>query len=220
MMKLIKINAFKLVFFVAILNLTFFALKQLQPITLLAPPITYGTDGSGLSNSCQNQCNCGTIEYQCSGDIVQKRECKDTNNDGCCEWTDWQNVKNCNSGDYDSDGGDKPTKYGEVIDYYCSFGTCYSKTYADTCSGICERSELTEYWLSGEKVNTTLYTNLFSNSLYCKNGEILVDKSNPLVWLSVEGKGWGNSDITVDIICNDNDESGCGWYNYRIEKIL
>jgi len=120
----------------------------------------------------------------------------------------------------DSDGGDNPRTQGTVTDRYCSGESCTSSTYTDYCSGICSRSELTEYYVSNDRVASKSYADLFSKNQYCKNGAIYDDTRKPDVSISLSEKNWNNTDITVTLYCNDNDESGCWKYNYEVKKIL
>lgn len=130
----------------------------------------------------------------------------------------------------ETDGGDNPIIFGSVTIRYCSDGNCASYTLYDECRGICRRSELIEYYINDplDVVESfRAYNNLFENSQYCKNGVIYQDVSQPSVTLRygetkkiVGGNGWVNINVDETLSCNDNDESGCWKYNYRIEKII
>ena len=134
--------------------------------------------------------------------------------DGACRYT-YVDPTYCGDST-DSDNGDNPKVKGIVVDKYCDNGACKSETYEDTCSGICSRSDLTEYYVYYERKTSKTYTDLFSKGQYCKNGAIYDDTAKPSVSLNLNGKDWTNSDITETLYCNDNDESGCWKYNYKI----
>lgn len=122
----------------------------------------------------------------------------------------------------DDDGGDNPYTRGTAIDRYCidRIGCTWSN-YIDTCSGeICSRNELIEYYVSNDGVISRVYSNLFEEKKYCKNGSIHNDNLNPIVSLNIHRREWGNTDVLVKLNCNDNDESGCGRYFYRMVKAL
>jgi len=92
---------------------------------------------TGFTKTCTKDCKCnyaacdacspsGAVQYQCSGNMVQKRTCGDFNNDLCLEWSSWNNVENCNSHD--------GCYSGYYRDYYCSGGSCkYSSSCTESC---------------------------------------------------------------------------------------
>jgi len=153
--------------------------------------------------------------------------------DGSCYKVEDTSKRNKCGKERETDGGDDPRIPGEVVDYFCSggstacfsSGSCKSQTYKDTCSGICGRSELTEYYLVGEKkekVDYKIYRDLFSKGQYCKGdpGAIYDDKQKPTASLSPQSQNWVNRDISVNIMCDDYDESGCHKYYYTISRIV
>lgn len=171
--------------------------------------------------------NCGSSGYVCENDEnIAYWSC------GCSNGNCYSNkisVSNCGQ-ETESDGGDDPRVPGKVTDYFCSggsipcysSGSCQSATYSDYCSGICDRSELTEYYLNGEKVESKKYTDLFSKGQYCKGspGAIYDDNLKPSVSLSPYSGGWTSGSISVYIYCDDHDESGCKNYYYTISRIV
>jgi len=173
-----------------------------------------------------------TTYYYCgsSGYVCENNESIAYWNCGCINGNCYRNkvnVSNCGT-ETDSDGGDNPRVAGTVTDYFCSggftpcysSGSCRSARYSDYCSGICSRSELTEYYLNGEKVASKKYTDLFSQGQYCKNGAIYDDKQKPTASFSLQSQNWVNRDISVNIICDDHDESGCHKYYYSTLRVV
>ncbi|MEM5830360.1 MAG: hypothetical protein QW409_01510 [Candidatus Aenigmatarchaeota archaeon] len=192
------------------------------------------------SRTCQKVCsNCTTGEncqITCSAwntystyDCNNKNywECKDpktkryvdyTCDDGICVFETYRYETYCGDSE-ETDGGDNPRTYGSITVRGCSNGDCFERSYYDKCSGICSRSELREYWITGKDATSpsyTDYTDLFSKSQYCKNGAIYDDTSNPSIGFSPSSRGWSTSDIVVTLSCNDHDESGCWTYSYNI----
>lgn len=169
--------------------------------------------------------NCGNSGYVCEedGENIAYYSCGCS--DGC--YSIKVSTSNCGT-ETDSDGGDNPRVAGTVTDYFCSggstpchsSGSCQSARYSDYCSGICSRSELTEYYLNGEKVASKIYSNLFSQGQYCKNGAVYDDKQKPTASLSLQSQNWVNRDISVNIMCDDHDESGCHKYYYSFSRVV
>ncbi len=106
-------------------------------------PTTTTTIPTTTTTICNNECPFyGTIEFRCSGDILQYRACGNYDQDSCLEWSSWQNYINCNNYDGWYDTGntrwvDCPDnkwqeceeKEQEYRDYYCSGQRCkYSVT--------------------------------------------------------------------------------------------
>ncbi|MFH8120239.1 MAG: hypothetical protein QXS37_05555, partial [Candidatus Aenigmatarchaeota archaeon] len=123
---------------------------------------------------------------------------------------------------YDTDIGDNPNEKGSSIVKYCSGGECKEKTYEDYCYGICNREILREYFVSSKSdidAKYKDYTNLFSSGRYCKDGKIYLDNLIPSGYINPDNLEWSNiSQISIDINCNDNDQSGCYKYKYTLKN--
>lgn len=145
----------------------------------------------------------------------------------------------------ESDGGINIYKFGVITKYVCDgeiydnqnicelaknpslyTSECVKKYYFDFCRGICSRNEINEYYLSGKDVYSEIFSNLFSNNEYCKNGEVFKDKLAPFGYFFPSStyyffsSGWVNNEtIKISLTCNDYDESGCYYYSYTLEKL-
>lgn len=193
---------------------------------------------------CEKTCSNCTTQESCSvscgnWETYDSYDCNNNNYWTCKDSkTKWYVDYTCSSGscvieEYkyetycgdstETDGGDNPYVYGSVTINKCSNGGCTSYTKYDTCSGICSRSQLTEYYITSSQdtsESSKVYSDLFSLSKYCKNGAIYNDVSNPSISFSPSSRGWSSSDVSVTLSCGDDDESGCWTYSYSISNAV
>lgn len=94
-----------------------------------------GNGGGGGGVICTNECYPeNTVDYRCSGNVVQQRICGDYDDDPCLEWSSWNDYQDCDSLDGCSQDG------SEIRDYYCSNGNCEYIT-VEYCQDTCSDSD-------------------------------------------------------------------------------
>ncbi|MEM1804963.1 MAG: hypothetical protein QXI77_03125 [Nanopusillaceae archaeon] len=86
------------------------------------------------------------------------------------------------------------------------------------CTGICNRSSVIVYF-ENDIFIYRIYSDLFSQYKYCKNGTIYEDKKRPSVY-TWGLRIWSDFDFPIIIYCDDHDESGCWKYNYKIIRVV